>query len=73
MTSFTPMFSFQGQTDAGYFDLNIAFEFFSHELFLYNLIVSAFRNSYGYVKWFCNYLSNRKSQVSNSGILSLPL
>jgi hypothetical protein len=60
----TPLVSSQGQADAIYFDL------VPHTLLLQKL--SAFGLSGGYVNWFCSYLTNRKSQVRVSGILSLP-
>jgi hypothetical protein len=50
------------------FDLSNAFHLIPHSPFLHRL--SGFGVSGDYVNWFRSYLSNRKSQVSVSAILS---
>jgi hypothetical protein len=66
----TPLVDSQCQVDAIYFDLRNAFDLVPLSLLLHKL--SAFGLSGGYVNWYCSYLSNRKSQVRVSGILSSP-
>jgi hypothetical protein len=70
LDSITPLVSSQGQADAIYFDLSSAFDLVPHTLLLQKL--SAFGLSGGCVNCFCSYLTNRRSQVRISGILSSP-
>jgi hypothetical protein len=67
---FSALVGSQGQADAIYFDLSNAFDLVPHFL-LHKL--SAFGLSGGCVNWFRSYLSNRKSEVRVSGVLSSPL
>jgi hypothetical protein len=60
----------QRQADVICFDLSNAFDLIAHSMLLHKLRV--FGLSGGYVKWFCNYLSNRKFHIRVSGILSSP-
>ncbi|PNF20040.1 hypothetical protein B7P43_G05817 [Cryptotermes secundus] len=66
----SPIVGSQRQADAIYFDLSNAFDLVPHSLLLHKL--SAAGLSGGYVSWFRSYLSNRKSQVRVSGVLSSP-
>jgi hypothetical protein len=65
----SPLVGSQREGDAIYFDLSNAFDHVSHSL-LHKLSASGL--SGGYVNWFRSYLSNWKSQVRVSGVLSLP-
>jgi hypothetical protein len=66
----SPSVDSQSQADVIYFDLSNAFDLIPYSLLLLKL--RAFGLSGGSVNWFRSYLSNRKSQVRVSGILSSP-
>jgi hypothetical protein len=63
-----PLVGSQSQADAIYFDLSNAFQIVTHSLLLHKL--SAFEISGGFVNWFRSFLSNQKSQVRVSVLLS---
>jgi hypothetical protein len=62
--------SSQRLADAIYCDLRNTVDLVPHSLLLHKL--SDFGLSGGYINWFRSYLSNRKSQVRVSGIISSP-
>jgi hypothetical protein len=60
----------QRQADAVYFDLSNTFDLVPH--FLLPREFSASRLTDGYANCFSSYISNRKSQISLSGVVSSP-